>query len=65
MTKKKPAPAKPAKFTAHELCFSLECAAEFLENEEWPDPEDREQQMAAYQEAAIRIRRMAARIKID
>lgn len=44
-----------------DLLFSLEQAAEFLDMEEWPG-EDAEAQMAANQEAALRIRRMANRL---
>ena len=47
--------------------YALENAAEFLENEEWPDPDGKEAQEAANREGAKRIRRMVARIvnKLD
>ena len=43
------------------LAFALECAADFLEQEEWPE-DDGGEQMAANREAARRIRRMAQRL---
>lgn len=52
--------AKP-KFEPYDLVYALENAAEFLDNEEWPEPEDKERQEAANREAARRIRRMADR----
>ena len=43
------------------LAFALECAADFLDQEEWPE-DDGGAQMAANREAAKRIRRMARRL---
>lgn len=50
------------KYSNDDLCFSLDCAAEFLENEEWPEDSEREQVMEANKEAIRRIRRMSERI---
>jgi len=44
-----------------DLAYAYECAADFLEMEEWPD-DDGGAQVAAYREAARRIRRMALRV---
>ena len=44
-----------------DLAYAFDCAADFLEQEEWPE-DDGGVQVAAYREAARRIRRMAARI---
>jgi len=49
------------KFTYHDLAYALENAAEFLENEEFPDGTGT--QDAANKEAARRIRKSAAGIK--
>jgi len=43
-----------------DLAYAYECAADFLEMEEWPE-DDGGAQVAAYREAARRIRRMASR----
>ena len=50
-------------FEPFDLVFALNSAAEFLEMEEWPDPDGAAQQEAANREAAKRIRKMAKRIK--
>jgi hypothetical protein len=50
----------PKNFKPADLAYALDNAAEFLENEEWPD-RDGGQQIAANQEAAKRIRKMAKR----
>lgn len=64
-TAKAPAVKKGGKpqrlWTELDLIFAFECAADFLENEEWPD-EDGGAQVAAYREAARRVRRMATRV---
>lgn len=52
--------SKKPKFTADHLEFALESAAGFLEAEEWPE-DDGGAQVAAYQEAAKRIRAMVDR----
>lgn len=44
-----------------DLGYAYECAADFLEMEEWPD-DDGGAQVAAYREAARRLRRIASRI---
>lgn len=49
------------KFTANDLIYAYESAADFLENEEWPE-NDGGAQMEAYREAAKRIRAMVARM---
>jgi hypothetical protein len=49
-------------FELDDLLYALENAAEFLENEEWPEPETKAAQESANKEAAKRIRRMAARL---
>ena len=51
------------RFEPFDLVFALNNAAEFLEMEEWPDPDDAAQQESANREAAKRIRKMAKRIK--
>ena len=50
----------PGNFKRADLAYALDNAAEFLENEEWPE-RDGGAQIAANREAAKRIRRMAAR----
>lgn len=50
------------KFEPNDLIYALENAAEFLENEEWPEPETAAAQHAANAEGAKRIRRMAKRL---
>lgn len=45
---------------ADDLAFAYECAADFLEAEEWPE-DDGGAQVAAYREVAKRLRRAAAR----
>jgi len=52
---------KPQIWTNDDLAYALEQAAEFLDMEEWPT-NDGGAQVAAYREAARRIRRMADRI---
>lgn len=47
-------------FEPFDLVYALENAAEFLDNEEWPD-DDGGKQEAANREAARRIRAMATR----
>lgn len=46
-------------FEPFDLVYALENAAEFLENEQWPEPKDAAKQHAANKEAARRIRTMA------
>ncbi len=53
--------AKKKIYTEDDLIFALESAADFLEMEEWPE-NDGGAQVAAYHEAAKRLRRMADRI---
>ena len=48
-------------WTQDDLRYALELAADFLEMEEWPE-DDGGYQVAAYREAAKRIRRMAKRL---
>ena len=43
------------------LAYALECAADFLDAEEWPE-DDGGAQVAANREAARRIRRMVRRL---
>ena len=50
-----------ADFDNGDLAYALDNAAEFLENEEWPD-DDGGVQEAANKEAAKRIRRMSKRL---
>ena len=45
---------------ADDIAYAYECAAEFLEAEEWPE-EDGGAQVAAYREVAKRLRRGAIR----
>lgn len=52
----------PTAFEPYDLIYALEQAAEFLENEEWPDPDGKAAQEAANKEGARRIRRMAERL---
>lgn len=53
---------KPSKlWTKDDLAYAFECAADFLEQEEWPE-DDGGAQVAAYREAAKRIRRMTDRL---
>jgi len=56
MAKNKP------KFSTDDLAFAFECAAEFLEAEEWPE-NDGGAQVAAYREAAKRIRKTAKKLR--
>jgi hypothetical protein len=46
------------KFTPDDLAYAYECAADFLEQEEWPE-DDGGAQVAAFREAAKRIRKKA------
>lgn len=48
-------------WTKDDLAYAFECAADFLEQEEWPE-DDGGAQVAAYREAAKRIRRMTDRL---
>lgn len=50
----------PQNFKAGDLAYALDNAAEFLENQEWAEP-DGGAQIAANREAAKRLRRMASR----
>ena len=53
---------KPPKLWDNDdLAFAFNSAADFLEMEEWPE-DDGGRQVAAYKEAARRIRRMAERL---
>lgn len=45
---------------ADDIAYAYECAADFLEAEEWPE-DDGGAQVAAYREVAKRLRRAAAR----
>ena len=54
MAKKKPEPI----FSSDDLAYAFECAADFLEAEEWPE-NDGGKQVAAYREAAKRVRKQA------
>lgn len=45
---------------ADDLAYAYECAADFLDAEEWPE-DDGGAQVAAYREVAKRLRRAAAR----
>lgn len=56
-------PATKRLWNNDDLAFALDSAAEFLELEEWPE-DDGGAQVAAYKEAARRIRRMAARVPL-
>ena len=49
------------KWNTDDLHYALSLAADFLENEEWPE-DDGGAQVAAYKEAAKRVRRMAKRL---
>ena len=51
----------PQKWTYDDLHWALEYAADMLDTEEWPE-DDGGKQVAAYREAAKRIRRMAKRL---
>ena len=51
-------------WTVDDLCYALENAAEFLEDEEWPEPADKAAQEAANREGACRIRKMSHRLNI-
>lgn len=50
--------ARKPKFTQDDLAYAYECAADFLEQEEWPE-DDGGAQVAAFREAAKRIRAKA------
>jgi hypothetical protein len=52
---------KRAKFTADDLAYAYECAADFLEAEEWTE-DDGGAQVAAFREAERRIRNRAETI---
>lgn len=55
-------PRKRARlWSTDDLAYAFECAADFLEAEEWPE-DDGGAQVAAYREAAKRVRRMAERL---
>lgn len=49
---------KHAAFTQADLVYAYECAADFLDAEEWPE-DDGGAQVAAFREAAKRIRQRA------
>ncbi len=49
------------KWKNDDLYYALSQAADFLLNEEWPE-DDGGAQVAAYREAAKRVRRMAERL---
>lgn len=49
---------RKAKIDPDDLAYAFECAADFLEAEEWPE-DDGGKQVAAYREAAKRVRRQA------
>ena len=55
------APKKPPKPKAGDIVYAYECAADFLENADWPEP-DGGAQVAAYREVAKRLRRAAAKV---
>lgn len=48
-------------FEPNDYIYALDQAAEFLENEEWPDAETKAAQEAANKAAAKRVRAMANR----
>ena len=48
-------------YSKDDLCYALECAAEFLDCEEWPENDGGKQQ-AAYKEAAKIIRKISKSI---
>lgn len=50
--------ARKPKFTPDDLAYAYECAADFLEQEEWPE-DDGGAQVAAFREASKRIRAKA------
>ena len=52
---------KAVKWNSNDLHYALSQAADFLDNEEWPD-DDGGAQEAANKEAAKRVRRMASRL---
>ena len=57
MTRSAPELPKPK---ADDIAYAYECAADFLEAEEWPE-DDGGAQVAAYREVAKRLRRLALR----
>lgn len=57
MTRRVPPLPKPK---ADDIAYAYECAADFLEAEEWPEA-DGGAQVAAYREVAKRLRRAAIR----
>jgi hypothetical protein len=61
-TPKASASAACSIFELDDLLYALENAAEFLDNEEWPEPETKASQEAANREGAKRIRRMMRRL---
>lgn len=52
---------KRPSFELDDLLYAMENAAEFIYNEEWPEPTDKQAQEAANREAAKRIRKMMKR----
>lgn len=57
-------PSKPKLWSNDDLAFAFNAACDFLLMEEWPE-DDGGAQVAAYREAARRIRRMADRLPLD
>lgn len=57
-------PSKPKLWSNDDLAFAFNAACDFLLMEEWPE-DDGGAQVAAYREAAKRIRRMADRLPLD
>lgn len=58
--RKNPMPRKRA-WKYDDLAYAMAAAAEFLENEEWPE-DDGGAQVAAYREAARRLNKIAKRL---
>lgn len=58
----RPASATGSIFELDDLLYALENAAEFLDNEEWPEPATKAAQESANREGANRIRRMMRRL---
>ncbi len=54
----------PKLWSNDDLAFAFNAASDFLLMEEWPE-DDGGAQVAAYREAAKRIRRMADRLPLD
>lgn len=53
----------PPGFELNDLLYALECAAEFIDAEEWPEPDTKAAQEAANRYAAKCIREMVKRLE--